>query len=1092
MELMQHTSFEKTTSFPHREIRYIVVHYTAMATSMAGTAARTAEYFACSDQIASADFIVDDEAAVQYNPDPANRYCWHCGGDRVDSHGGSLYGLCTNDNSLGVEICSTNRTGDITYANDPAYSFTDAVLDRAAELVAWLMDTYHIDISHVVRHYDVSGTLCPGVIGWNMASGSEDAWEAFRQECKKRSRLANRESGCTIRGDGILRVLEENSIVCKADPDFSRRVFSSLAMHSDAAAPGGLFFCKGARFRPEYLLAAAERGAVGYVAEQPMDTALPGLFVPDVSAAMGWIARAFYGAPQEGLTTVGVTGTNGKTTVTGFLVNILKEATGKQPGYLSTVGAYDGLLERDNALTTPESLVTYSYLHEVKRNGGTHFVMECSSQGEKMQRLTGLQYDLGVFTNISDDHYSPREHSSFAEYLGYKLDILRRYQTAVLNADDPHFADARQAVSRARRVVTYSLSPETGADVYAETVSAMGLRPVFTAVTPDWKQEITVPIPGDFNISNALAAVAAGYLLGLSPEKIAAGIENAFIPGRMFVFYQYGYAVVVDYAHNYASIRAALEAVHSLYPKKKLRLLFGCAGTNGLQRRRDIVRAAAPYCDQFYITTEDPYDTDPDEIIREIEGYAKQEKICCTAIPDRTECVETALRDMTRSDVLFITAKGTEAFIKRGGKCEYYESDPSIVWRVLRQKWEFIEKHDNFYAWRMYDKVYNQEEAWPVEEYPHAAGPMFIDIGCYVVSLAIMLRHFGIVAEPSFEKFNPWILYEMLKDIHAFQPNGAVDTARLSEILPVRIVDSVPYDREVLRQSLEEGYACQIIVTGKNAAQHYVVPVGMTEDDVEIVDCAWDVQYLSELEPIWIARYLPTEKTDRFLVTEQEDSWYWFRQASETTAYDPIHPVYGRFGQILCCREGNVVFDFVFDGCTVYTLAMALSNALHRCITPFDVLLDVLKAPMHRQGEKWEAHLDGSHGIDMVHQPYPILLPEALCDAVNAALPECRAVYLEDFPNAQPAIDATLAAGGTVLLSVDTCALYTGKTTHMIILRQKKADGKYYAVTSAALNTYGPAEADMIRAMREIGMDWDALCKGVSLRPCCIAFTQDR
>ena len=1082
------TSLNKTTPLPEREIRYIVVHYTAWESSNAGSAEKIAEYFAASDHPASADFIVDDETAVQYNPDPANRYCWHCGGERTDTHGGSLYRLCTNENSIGVEICSSNPAGAITFANDPAYSFTDAVLARASELIGWLMDTYRIDISHVVRHYDVNGSLCPGIIGWNEDSGSAERWYAFRKECQKHSALANRESGCTISGSDILRILAEHGIACEADARFPQTVFSSLAVHSDAVSPGGLFFCKGERFRAEYLRSAAEHGAAAYISEKKMDAELPGLVVSDVRAALGWIAQAFYGFPQNGLTTIGVTGTNGKTTVAGFIAGILKEAFGKRPGLLSTVGAYDGLLERDTSLTTPESDVIYSFLHETKRNGGTHFVMECSSQSEKMKRLTGLRYDLGVFTNISDDHYSPREHSSFEEYFGCKLNILRRYQNAVINADDPHCADALNAAGHAGRIVTYSLSPDRGAAVYAEAVHSRGLRPVFTAVTPEWKQRITVPFPGEFNISNALAACAAGYLLGLPPEKIAAGIEKTFIHGRMFVFDQYGYTVIVDYAHNYASIRAAMEAAQALYPKKKLQLVFGCSGANGLQRRRDIVRAAAPFCEKYYITTDDPYDADPNEIISEIAENARQENVDCVVIPDRTECVESALRSMTKSDLLFITSKGAEAYIKCGGKRVYYESDPSIVWKILFQKREYAQNHDDFYTWRIYDEYYNQEEAWPAEEYPDTTDTMFHQIGCYVVSLATMLRYFGIVTEPSFEKFNPWILYEKLKSVHAFASDASADTAKLSEILPVRIVDSVPYDRETLRRSLEAGYACQIIVKGVNAPQHYVVPIRVTENDVEIVDCAWDKRYLSELEPLWIARYLPTEKTGMFLIEDRDASWYWFHQTDDPSAYEAFHPLYGKFGRLLCGNNTDYISDLFSDGCTVYTLAIALSNALHRRITPYDALLDVLRAPICNWGENRAAVLDGSHGIDMVHQTYPVILPEKLCEAVETALPECRAVYLEDLRSSQPTIDETLRSGGCVMLSVDRCELYTGRVTHMIVLREKKADGKYYALTSAALHTFGNSEADHIRAMLEIGMDWDALCEGASLRPCCIAF----
>lgn len=142
-----------------RKIQFIVVHYTATAASDMGNALRIAQFFGQSTENPSADFVVDNELVVQFNPDLGNRCCKHCGG-------GPLSGLCTNENSIGIELCSENTAKEITYPGDPRYSFTDAVLENAAELIRHLMAEYHIDLSRVVRHYDVSGKLCPGVPGW--------------------------------------------------------------------------------------------------------------------------------------------------------------------------------------------------------------------------------------------------------------------------------------------------------------------------------------------------------------------------------------------------------------------------------------------------------------------------------------------------------------------------------------------------------------------------------------------------------------------------------------------------------------------------------------------------------------------------------------------------------------------------------------------------------------------------------------------------------------------------------------------------------------------------------------------------------------
>ena len=169
-----------TTAKAARAIEYIVIHYTAGVTSKAGSAVNTADFFRTTSTQVSADFTVDDTAVVQYNGDIRNRYTWHCGGNKYNTKGGSLYGICKNSNSIGIEICSTNSTGKMQNANDKSYSFSDAAVANAAELVKQLMAEYDIPAERVIRHYDVTGKLCPGIIGWNADSGSEADWSAFK------------------------------------------------------------------------------------------------------------------------------------------------------------------------------------------------------------------------------------------------------------------------------------------------------------------------------------------------------------------------------------------------------------------------------------------------------------------------------------------------------------------------------------------------------------------------------------------------------------------------------------------------------------------------------------------------------------------------------------------------------------------------------------------------------------------------------------------------------------------------------------------------------------------------------------------------
>ena len=179
MNIIECTNTANTTELKNRKIKYIVIHYTAGITSRPGTAKSNAKYFAKETTKASADFIIDDKNIVQYNPDIKNRYCWHCGGSKYKTKGGSLYKVCTSANSIGIEMCSTNSAKKVTNPNDANWYFTDAVIDNCVELTKKLMKEYDIKLDHVIRHYDINGKLCPGIIGWNEDTNDISKWQDF-------------------------------------------------------------------------------------------------------------------------------------------------------------------------------------------------------------------------------------------------------------------------------------------------------------------------------------------------------------------------------------------------------------------------------------------------------------------------------------------------------------------------------------------------------------------------------------------------------------------------------------------------------------------------------------------------------------------------------------------------------------------------------------------------------------------------------------------------------------------------------------------------------------------------------------------------
>ena len=182
MKVIKQTGTANTTYAPGRVIKYLAIHYSAGVSCAAGSASGCASWFANPAADGSADYICDERDLIQYNPDPLNRYCHAVGSkSKYNTKGGRLWGIATNANCISLEICSGNRTGKITYPNDPNYYFTAAVVAKAIEATKYLMDLYGIDADHVIRHYDCNGKECPGIIGFNADSGSEDKWNAFHE-----------------------------------------------------------------------------------------------------------------------------------------------------------------------------------------------------------------------------------------------------------------------------------------------------------------------------------------------------------------------------------------------------------------------------------------------------------------------------------------------------------------------------------------------------------------------------------------------------------------------------------------------------------------------------------------------------------------------------------------------------------------------------------------------------------------------------------------------------------------------------------------------------------------------------------------------
>ncbi len=392
--------------------------------------------------------------------------------------------------------------------------------------------------------------------------------------------------------------------------------------------------------------------------------------VPDARVALAESAAAFFGHPARTLGTIGVTGTDGKTTTTHLIAHVLNE-TGLRAGYLSSVEFGVGGVVEANAshMTTLEATEVQRYLSKVRDAGGRHAVIEASSIGLDMHRVDQCEFDVGVFTNLAPDHLD--YHRSMAAYRDAKALLFRMLNTAaekgfgkaaIVNADDSVAADMR-AVTNVP-VITYALN--TSADMTARRIAADGFGTRFEARMFGEGIEVRTGLLGDYNVYNCLAAAATAVSQGAEFGAAARALETfPGVPGRMELIDEgQPFRVVVDIASTEQAMRNVLGMLRPL-TKGRIIVLFGAAGERDVARRRGIARAVAELADHAVITNEDPRGEDPDIILDEIAGALKSYNFGrkYDRELDRRIAMGIAFDRAGKGDTVLLAGKGTEPSI---------------------------------------------------------------------------------------------------------------------------------------------------------------------------------------------------------------------------------------------------------------------------------------------------------------------------------------------------------------------------------------------------------------------------------------------
>jgi len=436
-----------------------------------------------------------------------------------------------------------------------------------------------------------------------------------------------------------------------------------------------------------YVESAARRGAQAAVVERFVPEAdLPQVRVPNARRALAILAGEETGHPSRELTLAGVTGTNGKTT-TAHLIRAVLEEAGMKAGIIGTVGyEFDGRHE-SAPHTTPEAPDLMRMLRDWRSRGATAVAMEVSSHALSLERTYGLAFDVGVFTNLTQDHLD--FHGTLEAYRDAKARLFRAESrgdrtkrfTGAINVDDP--AGTWLKAHADCPVLGFGTGP--GADLRAEDIR---LRPDGTSFrVREGSQgiELSLRLRGAFNAMNALAAFAAGRVLGIPSDSIVAGIERvASVPGRLEpVDAGQPFQVLVDYAHTPDALERALEAVLAFRPARVL-CVFGCGGDRDKGKRPLMGAVAARLADQVILTSDNPRSEDPLAILREIEAGVRG-AVNVRTIPDRAEAIAALIDAAAPRDALLIAGKGHETYQILGSKTVPFD-DREVARAALGRK----------------------------------------------------------------------------------------------------------------------------------------------------------------------------------------------------------------------------------------------------------------------------------------------------------------------------------------------------------------------------------------------------------------------
>ena len=457
----------------------------------------------------------------------------------------------------------------------------------------------------------------------------------------------------------LLKDLKYQVVNGSIDVNVSELVYNTKKVKKEC-----MFICiKGANFDSHDVAGeAAKNGAVVIVAEHPVEvpegTAV--VMVEDTRYALALISAAYFDYPAKKMKVIGITGTKGKTTTT-FMIRSILEHAGIPTGLIGTIEVIisDKHIPAHN--TTPESYEIQEYFAQMAAAGCKVAVMEVSSQGLKLHRTAGIQFDIGIFTNLAPDHIGENEHASFEEYMECKSRLFRQCEIGIVNEDDEHCADILKG--HTCQVETYGFSEK--ADLRASRVKLVN-RPGFLGVAYHVSGlmdfDVEIDMPGRFSVYNSLVAIAVCRHFDIPKEDMLAALDVVQTKGRIEkVKVSDDFTLMIDYAHNAMSLESLLTTLKEYNPKRLI-CVFGCGGNRSKLRRYEMGEVSGRLADLTVITSDNPRFEEPQAIIDDIKTGMAKTSGKYVEIIDRKEAIRYVIAHGQPGDVIVLAGKGHEDY----------------------------------------------------------------------------------------------------------------------------------------------------------------------------------------------------------------------------------------------------------------------------------------------------------------------------------------------------------------------------------------------------------------------------------------------